>query len=75
MNRTQLFRPTLMEASQEATKSPDSHWTATLGSAGMTRIARTVVQFCWLDAYADGTWESTADEDPSAGHLYESFWR
>lgn len=43
MSPTQTFRPTLAEAATEASLSPDTHWTANLSSAGMTRIARTVV--------------------------------
>jgi hypothetical protein len=43
MSPTQLHRPTLSEASSEASLSPDSHWTASLSAAGMTRIARSVV--------------------------------
>lgn len=61
MSRTQLYRPSLEEASSEATLSPDSHWTASLSSNGMTRIARTVVA-------------GLGDEDPTAGFLYEVCW-
>jgi hypothetical protein len=43
MSPTQLHRPTLDEASSEASLSPDSHWTASLSAMGMTRISRHVV--------------------------------
>jgi hypothetical protein len=43
MSLTQTLRPSLTEAAEEASMSPDTHWTASLSSAGMTRIARSVV--------------------------------
>lgn len=40
---TVTIRPTILEASFEASISSDSHWTANLSKIGMTRISREVV--------------------------------
>lgn len=61
--RTQIFRPELEEASSEAEKSPDTHWTSQLSASGMTRIARSVILGLTVE-----------DEDPTAGFLYEAHW-
>ena len=40
---TQLHRPSLLEAAEEAQVSKDDHWTSNLSKIGMTRISVSVV--------------------------------